>query len=187
VGLFVLHNAWAAMLAYHLGMVAVLFLDKKGVDFKSLGKSRNRRVTLVMAAFGAAGGLLMFVLWPYLNVSDGIAGYLGDIGLKKINWAFFLVYFVAVNPWLEELYWRGYLGSSARRPVLNDFFFAGYHLVVLAGQIDVIWLAVVLILLNAGAWLWRQMDRLSAGLLPSAVSHAAADLFVMLVVFLRVY
>jgi membrane protease YdiL (CAAX protease family) len=187
VGLFVLHSAWAAMLGYHLVMGILLALYRKDLERCFIRPRRGYKITLAMTVAGAAGGVLMYGWWPYLGVPGGIRDFLGEIGLNQSNWAFFLVYFAAVNPWLEELYWRGWLGSSARYPVINDLCFAVYHGVVLAGQIEPLWLVLIVILLGAMAWLWRQANRLSGGWLPSILSHSAADLTIMLAVFWRVF
>lgn len=187
VGLFVLHNAWIALLSYHFGMLAILFADRKRVPIKAIVKSRSYRFPLIMVLVGLAGGALLYLLWPFLNVPDGISQYLNNLGLRQSNWIFFFIYFVVVNPWLEELYWRGYLGSDARWPVINDLLFAGYHLVVLTGKMDVMWLPLVFVLLISGAWLWRQVNRWNGGLLSSVASHAAADFAVMLGVFILVF
>ena len=141
VGLLVLHNAWIALFGYHLGMLAILLADHKQLQIRAIVRSNSYRFPLIMVLVGLAGGALLYLLWPFLNIPDGIPQYMNGLGLSQSNWIYFFIYFVAVNPWLEELYWRGYLGSSVRRPVINDLLFAGYHLVVLTGKMDIIWLA----------------------------------------------
>ncbi len=187
LGLFVLHSAWAAMFGYHLGMVMILLLAGYKVDFKGIIRNRRPAVILLMMLFGLAGGVLMYLLWPYLNVPAAISDYLITIGLNQNNWPIFLGYFVLVGPALEEIYWRSYLGNTSKKPVVTDFLFAGYHIIVLAGKLALIWLPLILILLALGAWLWRQVNRLNGGLLPSIVSHFTADLAIMLVVFLWIF
>jgi hypothetical protein len=150
VGLFIGHSAWFAILGYHLAMLIILVLDRGLANFKTIWQSRGYGYPLAMLLCGAAGGILIWALWPYLNVPPGITGQLGELGLNQGNWPFFLVYFAGVNPWLEELYWRGYLGSRSRRPVINDVFFAGYHVLVLAGKIEIIWLPVIFVALKIG-------------------------------------
>jgi hypothetical protein len=94
-----------------------------------------------------------------------------------------VAYYVLLNPFLEEYYWRGFLGSSAKRPVLNDFLFAGYHLIVLARTLDLIWLVVVFLCLCGAAWFWRQISRITGGLLAAYISHMAADITVILSIY----
>jgi hypothetical protein len=187
VGLLILHNAWAAMLGYHLGMVLILVLDRGCLDLKSLFGSRNYYWLALMSILGLCGGLLMYLLWPYLDVPFDLGTYLSSIGLSQNHWVFFLIYFVVVNPWLEELYWRGYLGSGSTRPVINDVLFAGYHVVTLAGKVNILWLGLMLVLLIGGAWLWRIVNNRSGGLLPSVLAHLTADFSIMLAVFLKVF
>jgi membrane protease YdiL (CAAX protease family) len=94
----------------------------------------------------------------------------------------FIVYAIAVNPLLEESYWRGYLGSPAKNITVNDLLFAGYHLLVIGGNIGVIWLIAVFCGLTAAAWFWRQINRINGGLLLSVVFHIAADTSVFLAI-----
>jgi membrane protease YdiL (CAAX protease family) len=176
------------MLSYHLTMGIALLIDtSRRVELKAILRSRNYKLPLIMALFGAAGGVVMYLLWPYLQVPDGIGDYLRTIGLSQDSWPFFLVYFVLVNPIMEELFWRGYLGSLKRGLVFNDFMFAGYHALILTGKMGIIWLSVIMLTLLGGAWLWRQVNRLGGGLMCSIVSHATADLSIMLVMFFLIY
>ena len=88
-----------------------------------------------------------------------------------------------VNPWIEEYYWRGYLGSNTKKIILNDLLYSGYHLVVLAGKVEIVWLIVIFFALAVVAWFWRQTNRWSQGMLPSTASHLAADITVMLTIY----
>jgi hypothetical protein len=184
IGLLVLHNVWIAMLGYHAGMVIILLLSGSKFDFKLILKSTNKRITLIAVGFGAAGGILMYILWPLLAVPADIGIYLKTVGLTTFSWPFFLAYFILINPWIEEYYWRGFLGSNLKRPVVNDMFFAGYHILVLMGKIEVLWLVICFVCLIAGAWFWRQSDRWSQGLLSSTTSHIAADCTIMFAIFM---
>ncbi|MFC1900973.1 type II CAAX prenyl endopeptidase Rce1 family protein [Chloroflexota bacterium] len=183
IGLLVFHNAWLAILSYHAGMVAVLLLSKTGITPKQAFKGNRYWIILISALVGAGGGILLYVLWPLLSVPDDINLYIISIGLNEHTWPVFLAYFVLINPFIEEYYWRGYLSASTRWITLNDLLFSGYHLVVLAGQMEIIWLIAVFFSLAIGAWFWRQMNRLNGGLLASTVSHITADIAVILTIY----
>jgi len=183
LGLLVFHNAWVAILSYHAGMAAVIFLSKPVVPIKQIIRSASYKPLIFPVAIGASGGILLYLLWPLLSVPPDINMYPRSIGLTGAVWPYFIAYYVLVNPPLEEYYWRGFLGSSAKRPVLNDFLFAGYHLVVLSGKIGVPWLAVVFLVMCGAAWYWRQISRLTGGLLAVTLSHLAADITVILSIF----
>ena len=182
MGLLVFHNAWVAILTYHAGIAAIIFLSKPVVPFKQVIRSANYNPLISSVAIGASGGIVLYLLWPLLSVPPDISAYMRSIGLTAIAWPYFAVYYVIVNPFFEEYYWRGYLGSSAKRPVLNDALFAGYHLIVLAGKMGVLWLVVVFLVLYGAAWYWRQICRLTDGLLAAVLSHMAADITVILAI-----
>ena len=178
-----MHNAWVAVLAYHFGMIVVILLTKEKFTFRLILKNTNYKLLIVLATMGAASGLVLFALWPFLGIPADITMYLRDIGLTATSWPFFLAYFILVNPWLEECYWRGYLGSDSRRLTLNDIWFSGYHILVLAGNIAVVWLITVFAVLSLAAWFWRQADRWNKGLAASVISHLTADISVMLTIY----
>ncbi len=182
-GLLLFHNAWLAIFGYHLGIILMVHFSRAGVPVRLIFQSRDYRLPVLAAILGGAGGMLLYVLWPMLAVPDDIELYLQSIGLNAGIWPVFLVYFVVVNPLIEEYYWRGCLVSKRQWPVLNDLWFSGYHLLVMAGNIGVIWLPVVFLVLAVAAWFWRQIDRLGEGLLPSVVSHIAGDIAVITTIY----
>jgi hypothetical protein len=183
VGLLVFHNAWLAILIYHAGMAAVIFLSKPRVPFKQIIRSTTCKPLIFSAATGASGGVLLYMLWPLLSVPPDINTYMQSIGLTTTVWPYFAAYYVLVNPAIEEFYWRGYLGNNVKRPVLNDFLFAGYHLIVLGGKVGILWLVVVFLVLCGAAWYWRQISRNTGGLMAATLSHMAADITVILSIF----
>jgi hypothetical protein len=183
VALLVFHNAWAAILAYHLGMTTVVLLSREPVRWRDFFKSTNRVIPVITTLLGAAGGLLLFLLWPFLSIPSYINTYLQNIGLTQETWPFFLVYFILVNSWIEEYYWRKFLSPESKYPVLNDILFSGYHVMVLAGKVGFVWLIVVLVVLALASWFWRQTNRIGGGLLPSLASHLAADITIILSIY----
>jgi membrane protease YdiL (CAAX protease family) len=183
IGLLVFHNAWIALTGYHLSLVIILFTARRKISFTQIRESRNYKILILTFLMGGLGGLLLYWLWPLLAIPEEINLYLQNIGLTAAVWPFFIAYFVLINPWLEEYFWRGYLGSPSKWITLNDLFFSGYHIIVLAGKIDAIWLIPVFIVLSLGAWFWRQADKWNRGILASIVSHAAADISVILTIY----
>ena len=181
LGLLVFHNAWVAILAYHAGILLILRIAgyKNPISF---------RITipiwklLAFAAAGGIGGIAVLILWPFVLVSSSLMGMLEQWGLTHVTWPLFIAYSALVNPWLEELYWRGWLGSADRRPVGNDAAFAGFHLFILAPFISVTWLIVTLVIMTVAAWLWRQVTRRAKSLLPAVLSHLAADVSILLAI-----
>ncbi len=182
VGLLALHNAWAAILGYHIGMVIVVWSSEQ-VSARETLRANGWRVPIIAAFVGASSGISLYLLWPLLSAPSDAGSVIRGMGLTEETWPLFLGYLVMVNPWIEEYYWRGYLGSADNRPVVNDFLWAGYHLIVLWGKIGVVWLVVVFLAVAAGAWFWRQANRWGGGLLPSAVSHFAAEITIVLAIY----
>jgi hypothetical protein len=183
IGLLVLHSAWIAIVGYHLSMVILLLLAGRKISFKQRHESRNYSIVIVAIVLGGASGLLLLLLWPLLSITTNIYVYFQNIGLTAVMWPYFLTYFILINPWLEEYYWRDYLGSDSKRITLNDLLFSGYHILVLAGKINIIWLIVVFIALSLGAWFWRQANRWNQGLMASIASHITADSSVILTIY----
>ena len=180
-GLYIFHNAWIAILGYHAGILLILKL----AHFKSSASFRPTAQIWKTIGFGALGGLAglaMWFLWPYVFMSPSLAWTVERWGLTRAAWPLFIAYSALVNPWLEELYWRGWLGSASRRPVVNDAFFAGFHLVILAPFLPGLWLAVVFFVLAAAGWMWREVTRHTDSLLLSALCHLAADVSILLVI-----
>jgi len=180
-GFLIFRNAWAAILSYHLGMAIIIWLCRTKTQFRRLFQSSNYKITLAAALIGASGGIVLFLLRPFILITGTID--IRNFGLTGKTWPLFIVYYVSVNPFIEEYYWRGLLGSVSKRIVPNDVFFAGYHAIVLAGYIGATWLALFLVVLSAAAWFWRQINNASEGLLPSTVSHIAADLTIILTIY----
>ena len=186
IGIFGLRSAWGAVFGYHLGMALVLSLDRGWRGARGLGRGMQPLHLTATGLFGFSGGVLLFLCWPLLGLPANFNLQLAGLGLSAVTWPVFLIYFCAVNPIMEEVYWRGYLGDASRRPVWNDLLFAGYHLLVLAPFVWWPWLGVALVALFSAGWLWRQQARLTNGLLVPLVSHGIADLAIMLTVYLYV-
>jgi membrane protease YdiL (CAAX protease family) len=182
-GLLLLHNAWIAIVSYHLCLIIILLLAREKISFTQILSSGSYKILITTAVLGGAGGFLLFLLWPILGVPNTINLYLQNIGLNAATWPYFIAYFILVNAWVEEFYWRGHLGSNSKKVTLNDLLFSGYHLIVLAGKIDIIWLIIVFIVLSLGAWFWRQANRWNRGISASIISHIMADVSVIITIY----
>jgi len=125
IGLLVFHNAWLAILGYHAGMIAIILLSKTRIPLKQSFQGKKAWIPLITALVGVGGGLLLYIVWPLLSVPNDISLYIRSIGLNEHTWPIFLAYFILVNPWIEEYYWRGYLASPTRRITVNDLLFSG--------------------------------------------------------------
>ena len=124
IGLLLLKNVWVAMIGYHLAMLVILFLDRGSIAFRPVLSRGNYKILMVTTAMGVSGGLLLYLLWPLLGISNTINLNIQNMGLNASSWPFFIAYFILVNGWLEELYWRVYLGSNSKMITLGDVLFA---------------------------------------------------------------
>ena len=186
VGIYTsISSAWAAILLYHLGVVAVLFLARYW-KFGRLLKTTEDFLVLVGVVFvSAVAGFFIYWLWAIIKLSELIlTDQLSTLGLVDTRWFLFMVYYFTVNPLLEEMFWRGYLGSPKIIPVWNDVWFAGYHVLVMVTFVSWPWVILSFLVLVVVAWFWRQLVRRYQGLLLPIASHAAADASIIGAVYL---
>jgi membrane protease YdiL (CAAX protease family) len=169
-------NAWAAILLYHVGIITVLFLAR----YWKLGrflKTTEDFLALAGVVLGSAvAGFFIYWLWAIIKLAElNLTDQLSALGLVNAPWFLFIVYYFTVNPLLEEMFWRGYLGSPKLVPTWNDMWFAGYHVLVLISFAGWFWVGLSFTALVITAWFWRQLARRYQGLLLPIASHAAAD------------
>lgn len=187
VGMLGFHNALAALGIYHAGMLAVVIFSKKHPVTEQRPGIDVACILLVTLVF-TLGGVLFYILWPYLDsdsrtIADKLAGY----GINRHNWPYFAVYFSIVNAILEELFWRGSLGSDNPYPVVNDFLFGGYHVFVLLFFMGPLWSIPVFIVTTFAGWLWRMLRLRSGGLAVPIITHIAADVSIAIAVHIRAF
>jgi len=129
------HGLWAATLAYH----AVIVLGVVAVAPARLGaRPPGWRLGVAVLMIAAAVAVAAFAVRPIWDFTPAFARWRewGLVFPHAIGW---LVYYALVNPWVEELYWRGTLCSPAvgarigRRAALAlaSAGFVGHHAVVL--------------------------------------------------------
>ncbi|MHB9132605.1 MAG: CPBP family glutamic-type intramembrane protease [Armatimonadota bacterium] len=184
LGMFWLRNAWIALLGYHLGMAVILTLGQRWSQARSLRAGYSPWWMLLGILGGIGAGVALYLYWPFFGVPPDLGIQLAQLSLTPAAWPFFMLYFILVNPWLEELYWRDYLGSPSYRPTWHDFFFAGFHLLVMARFVHWPWLLCTLVILITASWAWRQIARTNRGLLVPVVCHILADVGILFTVYL---
>jgi membrane protease YdiL (CAAX protease family) len=183
IGLYVLRNAWAAILLYHLAVIIFLIAGPNISLGQILRSGWNPAASAASAAMTVLGGVMLYLLWPYVRLPDATLGeVLTNFGLGGTSWVLFVVYYSTVHPLIEELYWRGDALAYGAGPSWRDIAFGGYHFVVLVLFIKVPWAIAVAVLLSAIAWGWRYAVRRYGGLGVPVVSHAVADLSIVMAV-----
>jgi len=185
LGLFLFDSGWASILLFHLGIVVVLYLARYWNLGKMLNTWHEYLIMIATAIISALGGLFIFIFWPVLKL-EGLAlgAELATMGLQNTPWLLFIFYYFTVNPILEELFWRGYLGSPSLKPASSDFWYAGYHILILILFVEWPWIVLNFVILVGAGWAWRQLARIYKGLTIPIVSHAAADASIISAVFL---
>jgi membrane protease YdiL (CAAX protease family) len=145
----------------------------------SLGRGRADAAALLLGLACLGAGPTIGLAWPLMSGAAGLGAALAEVGLVPANLLAFAIYYATVNPLLEEWYWRGVLGSAPLAPTASDVAFGGYHVVVLVAFVPWPWaLGMGVVLMGAG-WLWRQLATRHGGLLVPVVTHALADVSVI--------
>ncbi len=184
VGLYLFESAWLTLLIYHGSMLLVLWREKNLSEFRNLFSGWSTPTGGGLFLFGLFAGATLFILGPRAGIQAGLMDpVLVRLGLGGAAFLPFVLYHSMVNPWLEEVYWRGHLGSRSKRPIPGDLLFAGYHLLVLSMFMEWAWLVVAFLVLGFAAWLWRQIATRHNGLSVPALSHLAADGSILFVVW----
>jgi len=127
-------------------------------------------------------GICLYFLRSYFGFAPDLHAQLEAIGLTTQTWPPFIIYAVLANPFAEEYFWRGYLGSTAKGLNIFDLIFASYHILVLIGKANLPAIILIVIVLTFAAWSWRQIARESGGLLAPVLGHMAADLTILLAI-----
>jgi membrane protease YdiL (CAAX protease family) len=186
LGLFISRNAWGALLSFHLAILISLLIAKTDIPIKTLFTGHNIRWILLSILLCGSSGISLYFFWDKFGVTSDLARHVASIGLTKSTWIAFIAYFTMVNPLFEEYFWRGYLGSSTTNVHMSDFLYAGFHGLILLNKVQAGMIAYSLALLIVAGWFWRQMARADRGLLSPVLGHMAADLTILVAIYLRV-
>ena len=183
LGLFVFHSAWGALLGFHAAILGSLLIAKPGIPISILIKSTNVKWIFLSVLLTGTSGIALFLLWDWFQVADDLPMQLARLGFTSSSWVPFITYFAAVNPFLEEYFWRGYLGDPAETLYSSDLLYAGFHSLILIGRVPPGSILFALVMLTLAGWFWRQISREDRGLLAPVLGHMAADLTIILAVY----
>ena len=186
LGLFLFRNAWSALLGFHLAIILSLLIAKPNLPIKILFTSNSIKWILVSILLCASSGIILYFFWDKFGVADDVSTHVEALGLNQSNWLVFIAYFTLSNPWIEEYFWRGYLGSTTTNFYISDFLYSGFHGLILMNKVPMDMVIYSMAILVVAGWFWRQIARKSHGLLASVLGHMAADLTILLAVFLKV-
>jgi uncharacterized protein len=185
-GLYVANNIWVAMLGYHLFAVLILLGEKQVRQVRRIFSGGTIEGIMLWSFFALASGGAIYLLGLILNISDVLRDGLLQMGLSGNGWLFFIVYYSLVNPVIEEVYWRGFLGSESKGLTWSDIGYAGYHPLVFLKFLPVPWAIFEFVVLAAVAWFWRGIVKKHGGLRIPFAMHLSADLSIAAAIWLLV-
>ena len=184
-GLHLAGSAVIAVVGYHLGICLILTVARRWSLLEEVRRGFALVPALLFGPVCLSAAAAIYLLWPVAS-TEGVtmSGQLARLGLDPTWWPPVVVYSLVVNPVLEEIYWRGFLGSDRKGPAVSDLLFAGYHALVLA--LFVRWPFVVAgtITLVAAGWFWRTLRRRYEGLAIPVLGHLLADAGILIAVAL---
>lgn len=183
VGFFFLKNAWMTLLGFHIAILLTLFILRPPLPLNIFFKPANGKLTLLTLLFCAASGFGLYLLRDFFQVASDLGAQLAEIGLSGSTWFGFIVYFALVNPFFEEYFWRGVLGSETKGFYPGDFIYAAYHIMVVWNKVHPFSILFMLAVLTFIGWYWRQIYRKDRSLLTPVLGHMAADLSILLAVY----
>lgn len=183
LGLFWFQNAWVALLGFHFAIVVSLLLARSPVPIQLLFKNNHIRWILLSIFLAGSSGIFLYFFKPYFGIAKDLPARLETLGLTRSTWPGFIAYFVLVNPFVEEYFWRGFLGNPAYGLYGSDFLYAGFHALILIGKVQTGPILYSLFVLVLAGWFWRQIVREDGGLLAPVLGHMAADFTILLAVY----
>jgi hypothetical protein len=175
IGLYFCHHAWTALLLYHFQIILCACFFK--ADIRNLlfaGFSLKCFLFFVLPLLFL--GPFLYLILPYM-INDGVVlkEWLQGYGVSQKSFIILFPYFCTIHPLLEEIHWGKFRKLEKQQDMLF-FFFAGYHILVLATLLSYIWLIIGFIVLIIVAWLWAMLfHKLRGGIIPF-FSHIAADI-----------
>ena len=185
IGIFWFRDAWGALLGFHLAIIISLFYAKPNIPIALLFKSMNAKWVILSILLCGSSGVSLYFLWPLFGIAINISEQTTSLGLNPGNWLFFIAYFAIINPFIEEYFWRGYLGDATHRFYIYDAIYAGYHALILIGKAHWVTIMFSIAVLTLGGWLFRQIARKDQGLLAPALGHMSADFMILAAIYLR--
>jgi len=183
LGLFWFRNAWIALIGFHIAILASVLLARSQVPIQILFKSSDARWLLLSILLCGSSGISLHFLRPYFGITNDLSVQTQTLGLTRSAWPGFIAYFVSVNPFIEEYFWRGLLGNPTPRLYISDFLYAGFHALILIGKMPIGAILYSLAALVLAGWFWRQVGREDKGLLAAVLGHMAADLTILLAAY----
>jgi len=182
-GLFFLKSAWFTLIGFHISILIALAVIRPHIPIGILFKSNHSKWILISVLFCSTSGIGLYFLWDVFGTVGDLPLRLQSIGLNSSSWFAFIAYFSLINPFVEEYFWRGVLGSHSKKLHVGDVIFASYHALILWGRVHPLSILFAVIILISAGWLWRQISREDGGLLAAVLGHMTADFSILMVIY----
>lgn len=186
LGLFQFHSAWAALLGFHFAILLSLLIARPEISVAVLFRNTKIKWVILSILLCGSSGITLYLLRDYFGFASDLSLQTESLGLTSITWVPFIAYFALVNPFVEEYFWRGYLGHQTKSLHLSDFVYAGFHALVLFGKVSPGAILFGLMVLVIAGWFWRQIAREDGGLLAPVLGHMAADCTILIAAYLMI-
>ena len=183
LGIFVYHSAWGALLGFHAAIILSLLIAKPNLPLSVLWKNTKIKWILLSALLCGSSGVTLFLTWDRFGFVPDLSAQIETLGLTSSTWIPFIAYFALVNPFVEEYFWRGYLGGETKSLHISDLLYSGFHGLILIGKVQARSILFALSLLVLAGWFWRQVFREDKGLLAPVLGHMAADFTILMAVY----
>ena len=177
IGLHVYRNAWVALGLYHVLILLVMLLHRREWRFRDVfaGFRWGWALALTLGVIPLILGLV------HLGEARGFGGPklengLARFGLTEQTRLWFVFYFCAINPVMEEVFWRRILARKTRLLTLDDVVFGAFPWLIVASLVST-WFAMALCAgLATIGWFWRQLAVKTQGLSLPVLGHIAGDI-----------
>lgn len=177
IGLNFLDHPLVAVALYHFGIL--LCLRWKVFATARLFRGFNLSLFVGLGAACLLTWPLVQLLWPRMVLPTvDLQNLLTHWHLRGPPVWIFVFYSITIHPLLEESFWRGLMPDRW----ISDALYAGFHMLVLYTLIHPGWLPLAFFVLFFAASVWRLLVRKTGGLVLPVLTHALADLGVILAV-----
>ena len=186
LGILQFHSAWGALVGFHIVIIISLLIARPNIPLAVLLKNTKRKWIVLSILLCGSSGVALYLLWDTFGFPNDLPAQVKALGLTSSTWIPFIAYFALVNPWIEEYFWRGYLGSETKMLHVSDLVYSGFHALVMIGKVQTGSILFGLSMLVLAGWFWRQIAHENRGLLAPVLGHMMADFTILVAVYLNV-